>query len=67
LVEHRTFNPRVVGSSPTGPTLIIAGQAHFPEFGAANVEQFQRGTSQISAFIVPSGISSLGTGKRTGP
>ena len=21
LAEHRTFNPRVVGSSPTGPTL----------------------------------------------
>ena len=24
LVEHRTFNPRVVGSSPTGPTLRVS-------------------------------------------
>jgi len=27
LVEHRTFNPRVVGSSPTGPTT-----THFPRY-----------------------------------
>ena len=25
LAEHRTFNPRVVGSSPTGPTLLTRG------------------------------------------
>ena len=26
LAEHRTFNPRVVGSSPTGPTLKMPDQ-----------------------------------------
>ncbi|VXC27170.1 hypothetical protein BACI9J_650001 [Bacillus altitudinis] len=37
MVEHRTFNPRVVGSSPTGPTVAgIEGVSHtasrtFPE------------------------------------
>ena len=39
LVEHRTFNPRVVGSIPTGPTL-LAKSGKFPGFLATGGRGF---------------------------
>ncbi len=39
LAEHRTFNPLVVGSSPTEPTKSIAGQW----FSGLCILRFRRG------------------------